>query len=350
MDPHNSAQNGNVQAFLRVIRFCEGTSGDNGYRMMFGGGLFDSFADHPRKVNTFKLSKGGTLSSSAAGAYQFLTKTWDGLVSQYGFTDFSPQNQDLGAIALIQGRKALDDVIAGRIEVAVRKCAKEWASLPGSPYGQPTKTMDQVLEAYRLAGGLLRPQGTPAPVEERKVLPFIAAALPALIQSAPALIRIFGDSPQAEKNAKAAEMVAAIAKEATGETTVEGAVNAIQTDPEKLAAYQAAVKQNMGEFMGFMLQAQEADEKSMNAAAERGVSLGKATGGKWLWLLGMVALVVVGMTYWITRDVLFGLHDFGADTKALLLGQVVILGFTTVLAFLFGSNIQSRLRDQQEKK
>ena len=185
---------------------------------------------------------------------------------------------------------------------------------------------------------------------EQEMLPFIAAALPALIQTAPALIRIFGNSPQAEKNAQAAELVANIAKEATGETTVEGAVNAIQTDPEKAAAYREAVHQSMGELMGYMIQAHELDEKSRASAVDRAVALGKATGGKWLWLLGLVALVVVGMTYWITRDVLFGMHEFGPDTKALLLGQVVILGFTTVLAFLFGSNIQSRLRDQTEQK
>jgi vitamin B12 transporter len=64
---------------------------DDGYRRMFGGKLFDSYADHPRQVQTFPLKKGGTLSSSAAGAYQFLSKTWDGLVRQYGFEIASPE-------------------------------------------------------------------------------------------------------------------------------------------------------------------------------------------------------------------------------------------------------------------
>lgn len=347
MTLQEALQNANVRAFLAVIRAGEGTSDADGYRRMFGGALFDSFADHPRKVHTFKLSKGGELSSSAAGAYQFLTKTWDGLVKQYGFADFSPETQDLAAVALIKGRRALDDVIAGRFGDAIRKCNREWASLPGSPYGQPTRTMDEALETYRLAGGSLRSHGELAPVEDRPVLPFIAAALPALIQTAPALIRIFGNSPQAEKNAQAAELVANIAKEATGESTIEGAVNAIQTDPTKAAAYREAVHQSMGELMNYMVQAHELDEKSRASAVDRAVTLGQATGGKWLYLLGGIALAVVGMTYWITRDVLFA-SDFGADTKALLLGQVVILGFTTVLAFLFGSNIQSRLRDQTD--
>jgi muramidase (phage lysozyme) len=142
----------NVRPFLWMIRHGEGTQGEHGYRTMFGGGLFDSYADHPRKVITRKLG-GKPISSSAAGAYQFLRRTWDALVEQYGFADFSPVNQDLGCVALIAGRKALDDVIAGRFESAVKKCAKEWASLPGSPYGQPVVTIAEAKAQYEAAGG-----------------------------------------------------------------------------------------------------------------------------------------------------------------------------------------------------
>lgn len=142
----------NVQAFLRVIRAGEGTSDVLGYRRMFGGDLFDGFKDHPRQLHTRK-TKHGPLASTAAGAYQFLSRTWDALVKQYGFEDFSPKNQDEAAVALIVGRDAIGDVIGGRFDAAVRKCAPEWASLPGSPYGQPTKTFTQALEVYASAGG-----------------------------------------------------------------------------------------------------------------------------------------------------------------------------------------------------
>lgn len=137
-----------VKAFLWMIRLGEGTQGEDGYRTLFGGGLFNSFADHPRQMITR-----GHLTSSAAGAYQFLARTWDALVLQYGFSDFSPENQDLGCVALIAGRHALEDVVAGRFDAAVLKCSKEWASLPGSPYGQPTVTLAQAREQYEGAGG-----------------------------------------------------------------------------------------------------------------------------------------------------------------------------------------------------
>jgi muramidase (phage lysozyme) len=136
-----------MKAFLWMIRWCEGTANPDGYRTLFGGRLFDSFADHPRQLIRFKL-KGVTYKSSAAGAYQFLRSTWDSLVKMYGYKDFSPENQDAAAIQLIKGRRAYQDVLNGDIVTAIKKCNREWASLPGSPYGQPVKTMSECLRVY----------------------------------------------------------------------------------------------------------------------------------------------------------------------------------------------------------
>lgn len=142
----------NVAAFLAMIRNAEGTAGPDGYRMHFGGELFDSYADHPRRVVTRTLG-GRPISSSAAGAYQFLSTTWDEARAALGLPDFSPESQDKAAIFLIRRRGALADVRAGRFEDAVAKVAKEWASMPGSPYGQPVKTLAQVRAVYEGAGG-----------------------------------------------------------------------------------------------------------------------------------------------------------------------------------------------------
>lgn len=138
----------NLRAFLLTIRHAEGTAGLSGYRMLFGGRLFESFADHPRVL--VELSGYRT---TAAGAYQILSRTWDGI--RAGLPDFSPASQDIAAARLIRRRGALADVYAGRFAEAIRKCAGEWASLPGSPYGQPTKTMQQVAAAYAAAGGVM---------------------------------------------------------------------------------------------------------------------------------------------------------------------------------------------------
>lgn len=138
----------NVRALLATIRRGEGTAGEVGYRTLFGGGTFDSFADHPRQI----IKKSG-YTSSAAGAYQFLASTWDETARIMGLRDFSPASQDRAAVGRIAARGALDDAKAGRIEVALQKVGREWASMPGSPYGQPVISLGTAVAVFRAAGG-----------------------------------------------------------------------------------------------------------------------------------------------------------------------------------------------------
>lgn len=145
-------KNRNVRAFLAMIRAGEGTADAGGYSRLFGGQQFTSFADHPR-VKVTRIFAGKPITSTAAGAYQFLVGTWDECAAALDLPDFSPASQDAAAVYLIRRRGALADVKAGNFAEAVRKCAKEWASLPGSPYGQPTKTLAQAMATYKANGG-----------------------------------------------------------------------------------------------------------------------------------------------------------------------------------------------------
>lgn len=144
----------NVRALLAVIRRGEGTADAAGYRRMFGGELFDSYADHPRKRITKTLG-GKAITSTAAGAYQFLASTWDETARALGLQDFSPASQDLAAVGRIAARGALDDTKAGRLDAALPKIAKEWASMPGSPYGQPTISTAAAWATFANAGGVV---------------------------------------------------------------------------------------------------------------------------------------------------------------------------------------------------
>lgn len=150
-EPDQAARN--LAAFLDMLAYAEGTAGPNGYRTLFGGGLFEGFQDHPRKFFTFIDKLGKVHKTSAAGRYQFLSRTWDALARKLELPDFSPASQDAGAIELIRQRGALRLVQAGRFAEAVAKVAPIWASLPGAGYNQPERKLASLQTAYQAAGG-----------------------------------------------------------------------------------------------------------------------------------------------------------------------------------------------------
>lgn len=132
--------NRNVRAFLSLIRHTEGAN----YNTLFGGGTFDDFTRHPNKAITRK-SGAHELTSTAAGAYQFLHRTWAECQAALNLPDFGELSQDQAALFLIDRRRALADVLDGDWPAAIEACNHEWASLPGSPYGQPTKSMQKCM-------------------------------------------------------------------------------------------------------------------------------------------------------------------------------------------------------------
>jgi muramidase (phage lysozyme) len=140
----------NVIAGLETLARCEGTwhRGDDGYNILVGGKFFDGYAKHPNIL--VDLPKLG-IRSSAAGRYQFLNRTWVGL----GLPDFSPENQDRGAIIRIRQRGGLDALKQGLVGRWIDKCCAEWASLPGAGYGQHEYSREQVIAWYQQEGGQL---------------------------------------------------------------------------------------------------------------------------------------------------------------------------------------------------
>ncbi|MDI9240754.1 glycoside hydrolase family 104 protein [Lysobacter sp. LF1] len=142
----------NVCAFLDMLAFSEGTAGrgEDGYNVLVGGSLFSSYHAHPERSVWLPRYQ---VHSTAAGRYQFLRRTWRGLAQQLKLSDFGPESQDLGAVELIRGRKALEDLRAGRFASAIEKCAPEWASLPGAGYGQREHKLESLLRVYLAAGG-----------------------------------------------------------------------------------------------------------------------------------------------------------------------------------------------------
>lgn len=318
------ALNGNVQAFLWVIRNCEGTAGENGYRTLFGGSLFDSFKDHPNILKTFKLKKGGTLSSTAAGAYQILKRTWDGLRKNHPgmFPDFSPSSQDLAAIALIRGRKALADVEEGRFDIAIRKCALEWASLPGSPYGQPTKTLEFCKQIYEQHGGVYMVAPLITAVAATAAKPFIEAAFSELAKSLPTLGKLFGSgSDVSNRNIAAMEVAVNVVKEAVGAKNEQETVELVKNDPALARVADDAVKANAYEIAGVDLSGVGEARKHDQARAAEPLPFWKNSPAFW------ITCLLLPLLYYTVHTILTGSVDagFSGEFKASV-GSAVISG------------------------
>lgn len=148
--------NPNMRKMLDLIAHTEGVR--HGYNTLFGNQRIDSLGAHPNVRKAFKQTDGKTNYTTAAGRYQFLNGTWQNLAKQYGFRDFSPKSQDMGAVALIAQRGALKDVLSGDYQGAIKKLGPEWASLPTSTYKQNKRSWDSV---NKFLGGNHSPKNAP---------------------------------------------------------------------------------------------------------------------------------------------------------------------------------------------
>lgn len=144
----------NLVRFLKMLAFSEGTdngrqpTNDHGYDVLVGGGLFHSYADHPRVIVDLPKLR---IKSTAAGRYQILVRYYDAYKKQLKLKDFSPASQDAIAVQMIRECKALKDIEEGRIADAIEKCRSRWASLPGAGYGQHEHKIEALLDVYARA-------------------------------------------------------------------------------------------------------------------------------------------------------------------------------------------------------
>lgn len=385
----------NVQAFLRVIRAGESAQTADAYQWLFGSTrsapkLFDSFDDHPR-VRTYERYDGQFIANgridytTAAGAYQITETTWNGLVRQYGFENFSPANQDRAAVALIAGRRALDEVIAGRFDAAVFKLRHEWASLPGASHGdQPTLATQYARQVYLDNGGSFEqafavndgaatdqaalapaldngenttatmpldspsapPQPAPTTSQGTPMAPWLAMLLPQLIDIVPKLGTLFSSGSQnAQRNVRAVEIVADVAKQAVGARNEQDLADILRRDPAAATAVRQAVEANW-------FKIDEAAEKSINAArafnAERERGPGAQDVRLVLWgltFIELLSLVLILLSSAGAFMVLF-VGNFSAELRGAIVTLMLIGGYTGVREYWFGSSRGSQLKTE----
>ncbi len=355
----------NLSAFLRVIRAGESSQSDDAYTVMYGGSHFDSFDDHPRQA--FKSPWGWT---SAAGAYQAMcavpgkvkTDTWGDFIRSAGPHDFSPESQDKFAVWCIKRRGALDDVLAGRIETAVQKCAKEWASLPGSPYGQPTRTLQQALATYAAYGGALNTSAqpvekpaesehvatewelnnpAPAPQPKAPMAPFIIPAVVELARLIPKLGGMFGGSEVAQRNVAAAGVVVDAVVGAVGAANAQEAVEKIAADPVAREAANKAV-----DSVWYQITT-EAGGGGIKGAGERDAAA-QATGSIRKSASFWIALLLLPLVYLLVLSLigLVGTATWSDDVRAGLAGSLISAIVGGLVGYYYGQTT-SRNRGAQ---
>ena len=383
----------NVAAMLRCIRERETGQGANAYLTINGGAQFSSFAAHP--YDDVPTTKGGR----AAGAYQFLGTTWANLCEQYEFPDFSPDSQDLGAIALIKGRGALSDVIAGRFEAAVAKLRPEWTSLPGASESSSSWTMDKAKAVFVHWGGklddaALLDEQPAAPIEERdlsgippqtekpmaeqqstsfgwgdllKVAGPIASMFNPIVGMAitaftPLLQEKIGKELGRHTDPQTAATVAAsltdvitkVAVRETGKVDPEEAVLAMRKDPTVLAKAEAAVTNRLSELAPFFdkLEALESKERADTIVAQDAAST-RAKGEAWdmtPWLVGFaggMVLIVVLLFGAVAIIDIVKTGKVATEVWAALTGiSGTLLGILgTIFAYRFSSTQQSATKN-----
>lgn len=143
----------NITAQERALLDAIASTEAPAYNVMYGHGwsgedrTFSDYSQHPGKFWEIKSGPNKGQKSSAAGRYQFLGSTWKDIAGRYGLRDFSPQSQDIGAIALARenyrratGRNLTVDLESGDPDILSgigRTLSKTWTSLPsGIEQGQ----------------------------------------------------------------------------------------------------------------------------------------------------------------------------------------------------------------------
>ena len=139
-----------LTAALRAVVASGETPGqpDDGYGTVVGGtvisapapftdliGTRNAHIDDPSSLSghpNILVQVNKNLRSTAFGRYQIL----HGSAQGQHMTDFSPAGQDAYANNLLNSRGALNAAAGGNFAGSMADAGKEWASMPGSPYGQ----------------------------------------------------------------------------------------------------------------------------------------------------------------------------------------------------------------------
>jgi lysozyme len=194
------------------------------------------------------------------------------------------------------------------------------------------------------------PEWVPPSPKGTTMAPFVAAALPAIIQPIPQLGRLFGSGSEvAQRNVAAAEAVVGIVQQAVGASNAQEAAELVQSDPQARQKAQQAIESKW-----YTLTTTEAGGGGIGGARQFAVQAGASSPQVWrivgvvtyaalafLLLANIIAMVAWGVAMW---------RKEGVESATQILVQVIaadILSATSAISFWLGSSFGSRQKDEQ---
>lgn len=159
------------------------------------------------------------------------------------------------------------------------------------------------------------------------MLPFIPLAFQAVAEAVPSLIRLFGSSEVSERNAKAAEVVVAAAKEATGARNEQELIETLKNDPAAAGLVNQAVKAIWHEI--------SLDTSGIEGARKANAEAVRPWMNPALWIT-ILLLPLVYITVWL---VLTG--DFTSEVKSMVVASIVSGLLSAVAGYWLGTSFSS---------
>lgn len=161
--------------------------------------------------------------------------------------------------------------------------------------------------------------------------PFVAAALPTLVQAIPLLGRLFGSGSEvAERNVKAASMAVQLVQDAVGARNAQEAVEIIRADPAAVEAAQKAVQENW-------LSLSESGGGGIDGARKADAAAA-ARGDLWHSPSFWVALLLLPLVYLLVLSLigLIGSATWSDDVRAGLAGSMMSAIIGGLVGYYYG--------------
>lgn len=176
-------------------------------------------------------------------------------------------------------------------------------------------------------------------------IPFLAAAVPALISALPEFAKIFSKQDVAERNTEALVKATETIMAATGSPNIQAATEAIQSDPDAAQKANEALRANRAEIMDMLERMNTLEQGNIKAAREYQTQEPTII-GKWKFWHILAILVVVAAIAAMGYILAYS-DDIQERTMVL---QVLLLGgFGVVMQFAFGSSEGSKTKDLLKK-